>query len=91
MLHIIASCNSTCLCVGAFDSINFCYPLKHEIHGLKFKDSVPASQLTLKSIIQTNWLMLAREIISGYNGNGKLLHNFVAKRWVANVNGDGTL
>jgi len=35
--------------------------------------------------------MPAREIISGYNGNEELLHNFVAKRGFANVNDDGTL
>jgi hypothetical protein len=35
--------------------------------------------------------MLAREIISGYNGNKELLHNFVVKRRVADVNDDGTL
>jgi hypothetical protein len=34
--------------------------------------------------------MLAREIISGYNGNEKPLEN-VVKRRVANFNGDGTL
>jgi len=42
-------------------------------------------------IIQTNWLMLAREIISGYNGNEKLLYKFVGKRRVGNVNDDGSV
>jgi hypothetical protein len=35
--------------------------------------------------------MLAGEIICGYNGNEKPLHNIVAKRRVANVDDDGTL
>jgi hypothetical protein len=35
--------------------------------------------------------MLAREIISGYNGNEKLLHKFVGKRRVGNVNDDGSV